>query len=74
MKLAFLALLCISATTFAHYKPDVREHCALGKIYAADNMIKAQALSDYYFFVGKHSAYEEIIEFIDEEPCKADLH
>ena len=64
---SYIGLCLIPAISFADCESDIREHCALAKKYAAENMINSKSLSDFYFFSGKHQAYEEIINFIDED-------
>lgn len=60
-------LLLIPIWCFADTEADLRDYCMRGKFYATELLLKANGSSEFYYYMGKQAAYEEIINYIDED-------
>jgi hypothetical protein len=66
----FCLIMALSTGLHAGFKDDIREHIVLSKLYSQDNQMNAKGGSDFYFFVGKSCAYDELLDYIDEYDMK----
>ena len=65
--LFFQTCIFVAQLANATNEDDLREYCLRGKQYATELLLKAHGSSEFYYYMGKQCAYEEIVDYIDED-------